>query len=80
MQLTWEDGWLLRHPWPLSLCVSFWMLSRPGILRGGGSSALHASPMLIIDQGIDVISVHSSDSDPDSANERCMSDSPIEMK
>ena len=43
-----------------------------------GSSALRASPVSMVDQQIAVISVHSSDRDPDSLDELCQSRSLIE--
>ena len=42
------------------------------------SGASGASPVLIVDQEIAAISVHSSDSNPDSSDEGCLSDSPSE--
>ena len=45
-----------------------------------GSSALRASPVSMVDQDIAVISVHSSDSDPDSSDEPCQSRSLTELE
>ena len=59
---------------PTSLTSQSMCLDLDAISSGDselGSSALRASPVLIVDQEIAVISVHSSDSDPDSSDEHC---------
>ena len=49
-----------------------------GDSEASNSGAPRASPVFIVDQEIAVISVHSNDSDPDSSDEGCLSDSPSE--
>ena len=77
--------WVVTQEYPASLtslASQSMCFDMDAILSGdsevGGSNALRASPVLIFNQDIAVISMHSSDSDPDSSDECCMSDSPIE--